>query len=160
MTEWGVPLHDDASLFELLVLEGAQAGLSWETVLRKRSRYREVFRGFDPALVARMTPARIEKILQDPGIVRNRAKIESAVGNARALLRVSQRVRKFRRIPLAIRGRKTDREPSAASGRRSGVVAGVARIERRPFAPGFPFRRSDDLLRVHAGCRYGQRPSR
>jgi DNA-3-methyladenine glycosylase I len=86
--EWGVPLHKDSSLFELLVLEGAQAGLSWETILRKRLRYREVFRSFDPALVARITPARIEKILQDPGIVRNRAKIVSAVGNARALLRL------------------------------------------------------------------------
>ncbi len=84
--EWGVPLHVDSSLFELLVLEGAQAGLTWETILRKRPRYREVFRGFDPALVARITPARIERILQDPGIVRNRAKIASAIGNARALL--------------------------------------------------------------------------
>lgn len=93
--EWGVPLHDDAALFELLVLEGAQAGLSWETVLRKRSRYREVFRGFEPALVARMTPARIEKILGDPGIIRNRAKIESAVGNARALLRVANEFGSF-----------------------------------------------------------------
>jgi DNA-3-methyladenine glycosylase I len=86
--EWGVPLHDDAALFELLVLEGAQAGLSWETVLRKRSRYRELFRGFDPFVVARITPARIERILLDPGIIRNRAKVVSAVGNARALLRV------------------------------------------------------------------------
>ncbi|HVN70300.1 MAG TPA: DNA-3-methyladenine glycosylase I [Candidatus Binatia bacterium] len=86
--EWGVPLHDDDGLFELLVLEGAQAGLSWETVLRKRGRYRELFANFDPVKVARFTPARIEKILRDPGIVRNRAKVESAVGNARALLRV------------------------------------------------------------------------
>jgi DNA-3-methyladenine glycosylase I len=86
--EWGVPLHDDSSLFELLVLEGAQAGLSWETVLRKRARYREIFRKFDPVRVARITPARVERILSDPGIVRNRAKIESAVGNAKALLRL------------------------------------------------------------------------
>jgi DNA-3-methyladenine glycosylase I len=86
--EWGVPLHDDSSLFELLVLEGAQAGLSWETVLRKRPHYRVLFAGFDPAGVARFTPARVEKLLQDPGIVRNRAKVESAIGNAKALLRV------------------------------------------------------------------------
>jgi DNA-3-methyladenine glycosylase I len=86
--EWGLPLHDDTSLFELLVLEGAQAGLSWETILRKRSRYRELFNGFDPAAVARTTPARIERLLLDPGIVRNRAKVESAVKNARALLRL------------------------------------------------------------------------
>jgi DNA-3-methyladenine glycosylase I len=86
--EWGVPVHDDRALFEMLCLEGAQAGLSWETVLRKRERYRELFKGFDPALVARITPARIEKILTDPGIIRNRAKVESVVGNAKALLDV------------------------------------------------------------------------
>ena len=86
--EWGVPVHDDRSLFELLCLEGAQAGLSWETVLRKRDRYRSLFKNFDPAAVARMTPARIEKILADPGIIRNRAKIESVVANAKALLKV------------------------------------------------------------------------
>ena len=87
--EWGVPLHDERSLFEFLSLEGAQAGLSWETILRKRERYRELFYDFDPGRVARMTGARIEKILQDPGIVRNRAKIESVVTNARALLTVA-----------------------------------------------------------------------
>jgi DNA-3-methyladenine glycosylase I len=86
--EWGVPLHEDSSLFELLVLEGAQAGLSWETVLRKRERYRTLFKDFDPALVARMTSARIERLLGDPGIIRNRAKIESAVENARSVLQV------------------------------------------------------------------------
>lgn len=86
--EWGVPVHDDRSLFEMLCLEGAQAGLSWETVLRKRERYREIFKNFDPRLVARITPARIEKILTDPGIIRNRAKVESVVGNAKALLAV------------------------------------------------------------------------
>jgi DNA-3-methyladenine glycosylase I len=86
--EWGVPVHDDRALFELLSLEGAQAGLSWETVLRKRDRYRELFKGFDPSLVARFTAARREKILADPGIIRNRAKVESVVGNAKALLKV------------------------------------------------------------------------
>jgi DNA-3-methyladenine glycosylase I len=84
--EWGVPSHDDRHLFEMLVLEGAQAGLSWSTILRKRRRYREAFAGFDPERVARFTPARIERLLQDPGIVRNRAKVEAAVANARAAL--------------------------------------------------------------------------
>lgn len=88
--EWGKPLHDDAALFEFLVLEGAQAGLSWETVLRKRERYRKLFGGFDPAFVANVTPARIKRMMLDPGIIRNRAKIESAVSNARALLLVRQ----------------------------------------------------------------------
>ena len=88
--EWGKPSHDDATLFEFLVLEGAQAGLSWETVLRKRERYRKLFGGFDPAFVANVTPARIKRMMLDPGIIRNRAKIESAVSNARALLLVRQ----------------------------------------------------------------------
>jgi DNA-3-methyladenine glycosylase I len=90
--EWGVPSHDDRHLFEMLILEGAQAGLSWSTILRKRERYRTVFAGFDPAKVARFTPARVERLLADPGIVRNRAKVEAAVGNARAALEVAEEV--------------------------------------------------------------------
>jgi DNA-3-methyladenine glycosylase I len=86
--EWGVPEHDDRALFELLTLEGAQAGLSWSTILRKREAYREAFAGFDVARVARFTPARIEKLLTNPGIVRNRLKVESTVTNARAFQRV------------------------------------------------------------------------
>jgi len=80
--EWGVPVHDDAHLFEMLTLEGAQAGLSWSTILNKRDGYRTAFAGFDPAKVARFTPAKVERLLQDPGIVRNRLKVESAVNNA------------------------------------------------------------------------------
>jgi DNA-3-methyladenine glycosylase I len=87
--EWGVPLHDDRKLFEFLVLEGAQAGLSWITILRKRKNYRRAFAGFDPQKVARFTPARIQKLLADPGIVRNRAKVESAVKGARLFLEVA-----------------------------------------------------------------------
>ena len=86
--EWGVPVHDDRVLFEFLTLEGAQAGLSWETILRKRDAYRVAFAAFDPAAVARFTPARVEKLLADPGIVRNRLKVESTVTNARAFLQV------------------------------------------------------------------------
>lgn len=86
--EWGVPTHDDRVLFEFLILEGAQAGLSWDTILRKRERYRHVFANFDPERVARFTDARCERLLQDPGIVRNRAKVYAAVANARALLTV------------------------------------------------------------------------
>lgn len=84
--EWGVPVHDDRTFFEFLILEGAQAGLSWDTILRKRERYREVFFGFDPQRVARITPARLERILLDPGIVRNRLKVYGTVRNARAFL--------------------------------------------------------------------------
>jgi len=95
--EWGTPVHDDRVLFEFLTLEGAQAGLSWETILRKREAYREVFAGFDPARVARFTSARVERLLQDPRIVRNRLKIESTVGNAKAFLAVQKEFGSFDR---------------------------------------------------------------
>jgi DNA-3-methyladenine glycosylase I len=93
--EWGLPVHDDRTLFEFLTLEGAQAGLSWETILKKRQAYREAFLGFDPARVARFTPARVERLLANPGIVRNRLKIESAVRNSRAFLAVQQEFGSF-----------------------------------------------------------------
>jgi DNA-3-methyladenine glycosylase I len=86
--EWGVPLHDDRALFEFLILEGAQAGLSWETILRKRPAYRAAFDNFDPTLVSRYDDAKVQALLADPGIVRNRAKIAAAVRNARAFLAV------------------------------------------------------------------------
>jgi len=86
-TEWGVPLHDDTRLFEFLVLEGAQAGLSWSTVLNKRDAYRRAFHGFDIARVARMSDAALEKLLQNPALIRNRMKIWSARNNAQAALR-------------------------------------------------------------------------
>ncbi len=87
-TEWGVPLHDDRALFELLTLEGAQAGLSWITVLRKRETYREAFANFDPAIVARFTEADQAALMLNPGIVRNRLKISSTIDNARAFLAI------------------------------------------------------------------------
>ena len=88
--EWGVPVHDDRALFEMLTLEGAQAGLSWATILRKREGYRRLFLDFDPAAVARFGDADIEQLLSDPAIVRNRLKVESAVSNARAVLAVQE----------------------------------------------------------------------
>jgi DNA-3-methyladenine glycosylase I len=93
--EWGVPLHDDRRLFEFLVLEGAQAGLSWSTILRKREGYRTAFDGFDPNLVARYGEAKIAALLADPGIVRNRLKISSAISNARCFLAVQQEFGSF-----------------------------------------------------------------
>jgi DNA-3-methyladenine glycosylase I len=93
--EWGVPVHDDRTLLEFLILEGAQAGLSWETILKKRDRYREAFDGFDPERVARFTSARMRRLMADPGIVRNRLKIESSVRNARAMLAVQDEVGSF-----------------------------------------------------------------
>jgi len=93
--EWGVPVHDDRIQFEFLILEGAQAGLSWSTILNKRAGYRRAFADFDPAKVARFTKKRIEKLLQDPSIVRNRLKVESSVGNARAFLDVQEQFGTF-----------------------------------------------------------------
>ena len=93
--EWGVPLHDDRRLFEFLILEGAQAGLSWDTILRKRDNYRKAFDNFDAARVARYRDARIARLLRDEGIVRNRLKIASAVGNAKAFLAVQREFGSF-----------------------------------------------------------------
>ncbi len=95
--EWGAPLHDDRLLFEFLILDGAQAGLSWITILRKREAYRRAFDGFDPERVARYREARVERLLADAGIVRNRLKIESAVTNARAFLAVREEFGTFDR---------------------------------------------------------------
>ena len=88
--EWGRPVHDDRVLFEILILESAQAGLSWITILKKRENYRTALDGFDPAKIARYTPAKIEELLKNPGIVRNRLKLDSTVSNARAFLKVQQ----------------------------------------------------------------------
>lgn len=89
-TEWGVPVRDDRTLFEFLILEGAQAGLSWDTVLKKRENYRQALDGFDPVKIARYTEKRREKLMLNPGLVRNRLKIESTVINAKAFLKVQQ----------------------------------------------------------------------
>jgi DNA-3-methyladenine glycosylase I len=93
--EWGVPVHDDRKLFEFIVLEGAQAGLSWATILAKRENYRKAFDGFDPQKIARYSPARVEKLLANAGIIRNRLKVSSAVGNARAFLAVQEEFGSF-----------------------------------------------------------------
>jgi DNA-3-methyladenine glycosylase I len=93
--EWGVPVHDDHTHFEFLILEGAQAGLSWSTVLKKRENYREAFANFDPEKVARFTEARMEKLLLNPGIVRNRLKVNAAVNNAKRFLEVQKEFGSF-----------------------------------------------------------------
>lgn len=95
--EWGVPVHDDRTLFEFLILEGAQAGLSWTTILNKRENYRKAFDGFDPRSVARYDRRRVQQLLRDPGIVRNKLKVASAVGNAKAFLQVQKEFGTFDR---------------------------------------------------------------
>jgi DNA-3-methyladenine glycosylase I len=86
--EWGTPEHDDHRLFEFLILEGAQAGLSWLTILKKRENYRKAFQGFDPQIIAAYSPTDVQRLLADPGIIRNRLKIESAIRNARGVLKI------------------------------------------------------------------------
>jgi len=105
--EWGVPVHDDHIHFEFLILEGAQAGLSWSTILHKRAGYRKNFAEFDPVRVARFTQKRIEKILQDPGIVRNRLKVQSAVNNAKRFLEVQKEFGSFDKYIWKFVGGKT-----------------------------------------------------
>lgn len=93
--EWGVPVHNDQLLFEFLTLEGAQAGLSWITILRKRESYRQAFAGFDPELVARFDESKVAELLANPGIVRNRLKVESTITNARAFLKIQEEFGSF-----------------------------------------------------------------
>ena len=104
--EWGSPVHDDRVLFEFLILEGAQAGLSWETILKKREAYREAFAGFDPAKVARFKPDRVERLLTNPGIVRNRLKVNSAVTNAKLFLGIQREFGSFDRYVWSFVGGK------------------------------------------------------
>ena len=118
--EWGVPVHDDQVLFEFITLEGAQAGLSWETILQKRNAYRLAFAGFDPRRVARFTPARCAKLMANAAIVRNRLKIESTVSNARAFLAIQREFGSFDAFlwdfaggaPLVNRRRSAERLPA------------------------------------------------
>ena len=105
--EWGVPVHDDRRLFEFLILEGAQAGLSWETVLRKRERYREVFDGFDVSRIAQYDARKVRDLLSDPGIIRNRLKISSAISNAHAFLEVQREFGSFDAYIWRFTGGKT-----------------------------------------------------
>jgi len=105
-TEWGVPVFDDRKLFEFLVLEGAQAGLSWLTVLKKRENYRAAFEGFDPAKVAGFNEKKIESLLNDPGIIRNKLKVRSAVTNAAAFLKVQEEFGSFAEYSWRITGGK------------------------------------------------------
>jgi DNA-3-methyladenine glycosylase I len=122
-TEWGVPVHDDPTHFEFLVLEGAQAGLSWSTILKRRGGYRKAFAAFDPVKVARFTPARVEKLLADPGIIRNRAKVEATVRNAKAFQAVQKEFGSFDAYlwgfvggrPIVNKWRRTDQLPAMSA---------------------------------------------
>jgi DNA-3-methyladenine glycosylase I len=135
--EWGVPVHDDRLLFEFLILEGAQAGLSWSTILRKREGYREAFAGFDPARISRFRPERLARLMTNPGIVRNRLKIESTVSNARAFLAVQKEFGTFDRYVWSfvggapLRTRRTGLRDVPASTQESDALS--ADLRKRDF---------------------------
>ncbi len=132
--EWGVPSFDDRHLFEMLTLEGAQAGLSWSTILGKRERYIEVFAGFDPEKVARFSPARRERLLRDPGIVRNRAKVESTVTNAQRFVALAREQGSFARWLWCF----VDFAPVQGRWRSGREVPAETDLSRRISPPGRP----------------------
>ena len=156
-TEWGVPLHDDRRLFEFLILEGAQAGLSWETILRKRENYRRAFDGFDAAKIARYDKRKVRALMADAGIVRNRLKIAATITNAQAFLAVQKEHGSFDRYIWEFVGGKPKREFLAAFEASACAHGGIRRDEQRPQEARISVRRLDDLLRLHAGDRDGQR---
>ena len=153
-----MPVHDERHLFEMLTLEGAQAGLSWRTILYKREGYRHAFAGFDAAAVARFTPARVERLLADPSIVRNRLKVESTIANARAVLGLADSGSTLDELVWSFVGGSPTvnrwREQGEVPAETTESKAMSKELKRR----GFRFVGSDRLLRVHAGDRSGQRP--
>lgn len=164
--EWGVPVHDDRVFFEFLVLEGAQAGLSWETVLRKRARYRHVFHRFDPKRVAAMTPDDVERLSADPGIIRNRAKIHATIGNARAFLEIQREFGTFDRFvwrfvdgrPIVKRRRRASDLPGT-SPQADALSAELKRRGMRFVGPTicYAFMQATGLVDDHlAGCPAGK----
>ena len=137
--EWGVPVHDDRLLFEFLVLEGAQAGLSWMTILRKRDAYREAFRGFDPARVARFREAALARLMDTSSIVRNRRKIESAVRNARVVQAIAAERGSFDRYVWSFVGGRPKRNAWKAMGQIPAQTAESVALSRDLIARGANF---------------------
>ena len=156
--EWGVPERDDRALYEKLMLDGFQAGLSWITILRKRENFRRAFDGFEPEKIARYSPKKIERLMQDAGIVRNRQKIEGAVASARAYLDVMEKGPGFSALLWGFRRRRAEGEPlpqpQAGAGRNADLESDVEGI----IGARLQIRRADDRLCLHAGDRDGQRP--
>lgn len=137
--EWGVPVHDDQTLFEFLILEGAQAGLSWITILRKRDAYRQAFAGFDPEKVARFTPADAEALLQNPGIIRNRLKIAAAINNAQKFLDVQRELGSFSAYQWQFVGGRPIQNAWTSSGQVPAVTPEAIAFSRDLIRRGFKF---------------------
>jgi len=137
--EWGVPLHHDRRLFELLILEGAQAGLSWSTILKKRPAYRKAFDRFDPARIARYKASRVRRLMNDAGIVRNRAKIEATIANARAFLAVRREHRTFDRYVWQFVGGRPVQNAWRRPGQRPAETDASRAMSRDLVGRGFRF---------------------
>lgn len=138
-TEWGVPSHDDRHLFEMIILEGAQAGLSWSTILKKRANYRRAFAGFDPVKVARFDARKQARLLADPGIVRNRLKVEAAVRNARAFLAVQEEFGRFDRYIWQFTGGRPRRNDFTSPRQVPARTAESDAMSKNLLARGFKF---------------------
>jgi DNA-3-methyladenine glycosylase I len=137
--EWGVPSFDDRQLFELLTLEGAQAGLAWLTILRKRDGYRRAFAGFDPAAVARFRPRTIDRLLRDPGIVRHRGKLESVLSNARVVMSMRREGRPFSEEVWKLAGGRPKKNAWSSPGQVPAESAGSREMSRELRRRGFRF---------------------
>ena len=156
--EWGKPTHDDRMLFELLVLEGAQAGLSWLTILKKREAYREAFDGFDPAKVALYDEAKVEELMTNEGIVRNRRKIDAAITNAKLFLDVTREFGSFDAFIWGLCGWRAYREPLENPGRRAGDHAALRSHQQGSQEARLQVRRLHHRLRLPAIHRHSERP--
>lgn len=137
--EWGVPVHDDRLLFEMLTLEGAQAGLSWSTVLKKREGYCAAFANFDPASVAEMTQEDVERLMLDPGIIRNRAKILSTIGNAKLVLEIQKEFGSFDRYLWDLIGGHTVGKRPTAMGEVPAKTSLSDELSKKLLKRGFKF---------------------
>ncbi|KAF1053164.1 MAG: DNA-3-methyladenine glycosylase 1 [Burkholderia gladioli] len=156
-TEWGRPAHDERYLFEMLILEGAQAGLSWSTILNKREGYRAAFANFDADAVARFTPAKVDTLMQNAGIVRNRAKIESTIVNARAVQRIRAEHGSLGAFLWSFVGGVPIQNGWRSYRDGTGRRRRLGRHEQGAQGLRLQVRRLDDLLRADAGHRHGQR---
>jgi DNA-3-methyladenine glycosylase I len=154
--EWGSPLHDDRGLFELLILEGAQAGLSWITILRRRESYRRAFDDFEPSKIAGYGERKLAELLDNPGIIRNRLKIEAAVVNAKAFIEVQRHFGSFDTYILAVRQSHTCAKCKGGHARHSKLLQRIGCDEQGFEKARLQVRRDNDLLRFYAGDWDGQ----
>ena len=159
-TEWGVPEYDDRALYEKLILDGFQAGLSWITILRKRENFRRAFDDFQPEKIARYNAKKIHALMNDAGIVRNRAKIEGAIASAKSYLDIMENGPGFSKLLWDFVDGKPKVNQFKTTRQRAGLDAGVGEDLQGSFRARLQVRRPDHRLRLHAGDRHGQRPSR